>query len=160
MALTDDFKAALSSWASGVSVVTTNAGGLLYGLTVSSFTSLSLDPPLILVCIDNRNRFPTMVAEAGGFAVSILAREQEAASNYFAGSGRLPTPNFTTIEGEWTESGQPVVKGAAAHIVCRLHDQLQRGDHTIIIGEVVEARTDDSKMPLLYWKRGYRTVTT
>jgi flavin reductase (DIM6/NTAB) family NADH-FMN oxidoreductase RutF len=159
MALVDDFKSALGSWASGVSVVTTSANGLLYGLTVSSFTSLSLDPPLILVCIDNRNRFPSMVSDAGGFAVSILAREQEDASNYFASSGRLPTPNFTKIEGEWTESGQPVVKGAAAQIVCRLHDQLERGDHTIVIGEVVQAVTDDTKTPLMYWKRAYRSLT-
>ena len=158
MSLTDEFKNALSSWASGVSVVTTNCDGMLYGLTVSSFTSLSLDPALVLVCIDNRNRFPAMVEGAGGFAVSILAREQEEASNYFASSGRLPTPNFTTIEGAWTESGQPVVKGAAAHIVCRLHELLPRGDHTIVIGEVVEASVDASRQPLLYWRRGYRSV--
>ncbi|MFT4624054.1 MAG: flavin reductase (DIM6/NTAB) family NADH-FMN oxidoreductase RutF [Myxococcota bacterium] len=158
MQLKQDFKNALASWASGVSVVTTSNNGMLYGLTVSSFTSLSLDPALVLVCVDNRNRFPAMVEESEGFAVSILCREQEAASNYFASSGRLPTPNFTQIEGEWTEAGQPVVKGAAAHIVCRLHELLPRGDHTIVIGEVVEARHDPELEPLLYWKRSYRSI--
>ena len=68
MSLQDDFKGALASWASGVSVVTTNADGMLYGLTVSSFTSLSLDPPLVLVCLANANRLPAMILDAGGFA--------------------------------------------------------------------------------------------
>ena len=89
MAIQDDFKSALSSWASGVSVVTVNSGGMLYGLTVSSFTSVSLDPPLVLVCIGTDNRWHRMAEQAGEFAVSILAREQEAASGgrSFAGAG-------------------------------------------------------------------------
>lgn len=159
MALVAGFKDVLSRWASGVAVVTTQSEGLLYGLTVSSFTSLSLDPPLILVCIDNANRWPAMVAEGGGFAVSILDAQQQAASAYFARSGRLPTPNFTEIEGEWTEAGQPVVRGALAWLVCALEEQLVRGDHTIVIGRVVQAQARGEGSPLVYYHRGYRQVT-
>ncbi len=158
MALLDDLKNALASWASGVSVVTTRSEGMLYGLTVSSFSSLSMDPPLVLVCVDNRNRFPSMVETSREFAVSILAREQEAASNYFARPGRQPTSTFTEIEGAWTPQGQPVVAGAMSHISCTLHALVPQGDHTIVIGEVVEAVSDPDKRPLLYWRRGYRSV--
>ena len=158
MSLTDDFKAALGSWASGVSVVTTNCGGRLYGLTVSSFSSLSLDPPLILVCLGNENKLPTMIAEAEGFAVSILGRTQEEASNYFARRGRPATAEFTEVEGEWTPSGQPVVAGALAFLVCELVEQLPQGDHTIVVGRVIQAEAREGE-PLLYYRRKYRGVT-
>ena len=158
MSLTDDFKNALASWASGVSVVTTNQDGMLYGLTVSSFSSLSMDPPLVLVCLNKANRLPEMIETSGGFAVSILARTQEEASNYFASRGREPTQEFTEVEGFWTESGIPVVEGAAAWIVCELHQRLDQGDHIIVVGKVLEAVSHDDREPLLYWRRGYRGV--
>ncbi len=160
MTIAQDFKGALSSWASGVSVVTTASGGMLYGLTVSSFSSLSLDPPLVLVCLNNTNRMPAMIEEAGGFAVSILAKGQENASAYFARTGRTPTPDFAEIEGEYTANGQPVVKGALAYVVCSLHETISQGDHTIVIGAVLEAASREDGEPLVYWRRGYRGLMT
>jgi flavin reductase (DIM6/NTAB) family NADH-FMN oxidoreductase RutF len=153
------FRDALSRWASGVSVVTVNDHGMLYGATVSSFTSVSLDPPLVLVCIANTNRLPAMVGASGGFAVSILAEDQQAASAYFARPGRLPTPDFTEIEGEWTPSGQPVIRGALAWVTCQLHAQIPQGDHTLLIGMVDGVGGESGKKPLLYWSRGYRSVS-
>jgi len=158
MSLSDDFKSSLASWASGVSVVTTNHDGLLYGLTVSSFSSLSLEPPLVLVCLNNGNRLPEMIAASGGFAVSILSRGQEDASNYFARPDREPTRGFTEVDGEWTSTGVPVVKGALASIVCEHRNSIEQGTHTIVVGEVVEASADGEGEPLLYWRRGYRSV--
>ena len=158
MALEDDFKGALSSWASGVSVVTTKARGLLYGLTVSSFASVSLNPPLVLVCLSNRNRLPLMIQDSGQFGVSILSSDQEEASGYFATSGREPTEDFVQIEGFWTESDVPVVKDAAAYVACKLHQAFEQGDHTVIVGEVVEAKSNDDAKPLIYFKRGYRDL--
>ncbi len=158
MTIEGDFRQALSSWASGVSVVTTANAGMLYGLTVSSFSSLSLDPPLVLVCLSNTNRMATMVQESGAFAVSILARGQEDASRYFARTGRMPTPDFVEIDGEWTASGQPVVKGALAWLVCRLTHTMGQGDHVIAIGQVLEAFSRPDGEPLLYWRRGYRLL--
>ena len=154
------FKAVLSQWASGVSVVTTNDDGMLYGLTVSSFSSLSLDPPLVLVCLANSNRIVQMIEQSSGFAVSILASDQAAASNYFARPGRLPTKEFTEIEGEWTPTGQPVIKGALAWVTCRLHQTLPQGDHTIVIGRVEATHTSPpERRPLVYWSRAYRTLS-
>ena len=134
---------------------------MLYGLTVSSFSSVSLDPPLVSVCIDNGNRFPSMVESCGRFAVSILGAEQQEASNYFARSGRLPTSGFTEIEGEWTPGGLPIVKGALAWLGCEVFQAVPAGDHTILLGRVVEthATAVEEPAPLLYYRRGYGTVT-
>ncbi len=159
MSLVDDFKDTLASWASGVSVVTANEGGLLYGLTVSSFTSLSLEPPLVLVCLNNSNRLPEMIEGSRGFGVSILDRDQEAASNHFASRGREPSAEILEVEMERTAAGIPVVSGALAWLECRLHDTILQGDHTIIVGEVTEARASGGEAPpLLYFRRGYRGV--
>ena len=154
----DGFKDVLSRWASGVSVVTTNDDGMLYGLTVSSFSSLSLDPPLVLVCLSASNRLVTMIRQCGRFAVSILAADQVAASNYFARPGRLPTPDFQEVEGEWTEHEVPVVKGALAWVACSLHEAIEQGDHVIVIGRVVGTHVSGGENPLLYFHRGYRTL--
>lgn len=160
MSLTDDFKQTLSGWASGVSVVTTKRDGMLYGLTVSSFTSLSLTPPLVLVCLHTQNRMPQMILEAGVFAVSILAEDQQDASAYFARPGRVPTADFTVIDGDWTPTGLPIVKGCLGWLSCRLHEQIVKGDHAIVVGEVIETRSRADVGPLVYFRRGYRRVET
>ena len=154
-----EFKEVLAHWASGVCVVTTNADSMLYGLTVSSFSALSLDPPLVLVCLANSNRIVAMIEASQGFAVSILAREQTAASQYFARPGRLPTTDFTEIEGQWTPVGQPVIAGALAWMVCGLHSVLPVGDHSIVVGKLMLTGVNPGREPLLYYNRGYRTVT-
>lgn len=158
MSLTDQFKETLGSWASGVSVVTTREGELLYGLTVSSFASVSLDPPLVSICISNGNRAAGMIEGSGWFAVTMLADEQEDASNYFARRGREPTAAFVEIDGAWTESGLPIVKDAVAWVVCDVHQAVKAGDHTLFIGAVKEAGSDMERKPLLYWRRGYRKI--
>jgi flavin reductase (DIM6/NTAB) family NADH-FMN oxidoreductase RutF len=158
MALSDDFKEALASWASGVSVVATRAGGLVYGLTVSSFTSLSLEPPLILVCLATRNKLPAMIRESGRFAVSVLAAEQDAASAAFSRSGREATPTFVGVDEDRTSAGMPVVRDAMVHICCELHNEMLVGDHMIVVGKVVEARTRHDREPLLYHRRRYRVL--
>jgi len=157
MTIATGFKDALASWASGVSVVATRAGGLVYGLTVSSFTSLSLEPPLVLVCVGNRNRLPVMIREARAFAVSLLSADQDEASACFARSGREPAPTFDVAE-ERTSAGLPVVAGAVAYLACELHNELIVGDHTIVVGHVVEAVASPDREPLLYYRRRYRTL--
>lgn len=159
MSNTEDFKRALGSWASGVSVVTACVDGLHYGLTVSSFSSVSLDPPLVMVCLSNHNRAVEMIRTSGRLAVSILARDQEAASNYFAASGREPAATFGDIAHEETGHGVLAVAGAMAWLACDLHEAVEMGDHTIVVGEVREARIADEGMPLMYWRRAYRGVT-
>ncbi len=158
--LQDDFKDALASWASGVSVVACrSSAGLLYGLTVSSFASVSLDPPLVLVCLNNTNRLPAMIERAGGFTISILARGQDDTSNYFASRGREPTAEFHEDHpGDWTAARRPVVRGAAAWLCCDLHQHMPAGTHTICVGRVVQAQTTEGRNPLIYFRRAYRGV--
>lgn len=156
----DDFRAALSSWAAGVTVVTTRQAGKVYGITVSSFSSLSLDPILILVCLADSNRLPRMIEASGHFAVSILAAGQEHVSSWFAVSGREPVETFEefgTIE--W-HTGSPIISGAIAHLDCRLERSLAGGDHTIVIGRVLGAAHDPARQPLIYFRRGYRALAT
>jgi flavin reductase (NADH) len=157
MSIAADFKDALASWASGVSIVSTRAGGLVYGLTVSSFASLSLEPPMILVCIGNKNRLPAMIPESRAFAISLLSAEQGDASAALARSGREPGPQLDVPE-EQCSTGLPVVKGAVAHLACELHSELVVGDHTIVVGRVVEAVASPDREPLLYYRRRYRTL--
>ena len=153
----DDFRGALASWASGVTVVTTRLDGLVYGITVSSFTSLSLDPLLVLVCLDSSNRLAGMIQGSGRFAVSILAEGQAEIARWFAVSGREPAPafeHFGTIE---MSTGSPIIAGAVAHLDCELERIVPGGDHSIVIGRVRGAASDPLKAPLLYFRRAYRT---
>jgi flavin reductase (NADH) len=148
MSLTDDFKNALASWASGVTVVTARAGDLCHGVTVSSFSSLSLDPPLILVCLSTRSRLPALVRDSGEFAVHILAAEQSQLSAQFARSGREPARDLDA----------PGLTDAIARLSCALHAEHTVGDHVILVGRVTEATTRAAAEPLLYFRRRYRAV--
>ncbi len=154
----DDFKGALGSWAAGVSVVTTEHQGLVYGITVSSFSSLSIDPLLVLVCIANSNRLAELVQDSKRLGISILAEGQEAASTYFSKSGREPAKSFDDIDVVSMKTGSPLIKGAIAHLDCELHEALPGGDHTIAIGRVVGAAFNPDVKPLLYFRRGYRSL--
>ena len=154
----DDFKAALGSWAAGVTVVTTREKGLVYGITVSSFSSLSLDPLLILVCLADSNRLPRMIESTKHFAVSILSEGQDAVSNWFSKSGREPVPHFEDFGTVEMHTGSPIITGAIAHLDCELEQAVPGGDHTIMIGRVVGAAADSSKKPLIYYRRGYRPL--
>jgi len=159
MDLEQNFKNALSSWASGVSVVTAKQDDLVYGLTVSSFSSLSLDPPLILVCIAESNRMGSMVRETGAFSVSLLGANQEELSNHFAKPGREPVAELG-YPSRLAANGVPVLEHAIASVACTLHEAVRLGTHTIFAGRVVDASADESVQPLLYFRRGYRAVST
>lgn len=158
LALSSAFKAALGSWASGVAVVSAQHGPHPEGTTVSSFTSLSLDPPLVLVCLAPSARVVEVIRGCNRFAVSVLAADQEAASRHFAARGRAPDAGFGDIALGRAPDGQPVVAGAAAHLACRLEAVLPQGDHHIFIGRVEHADVDETRAPLIYFRRGYRSL--
>jgi flavin reductase (NADH) len=157
MSLTDDFREAMSAWATGVSVVATRADELEYGVTVSSFTSLSLEPPLVLVCLQNKSAILPMIEQVRSFSISMLSQSQAAESKQFAGSGREPLPRVDAFVRE-AGSGLPVVEGALAWVVCSLHARHVQGDHTIVIGRVGAARSEADRRPLLYHRRAYHAL--
>jgi flavin reductase (DIM6/NTAB) family NADH-FMN oxidoreductase RutF len=154
----DEFKAALGSWPAGVTIVTTRDGDSVYGLTVSSFSSLSFEPLMILVCVNNTNHFLEMAQRSGVFAVSILAQGQDAVSNAFAASGRDPVPSYAEHGVTKMTTGSPVFDGAAAHLDCELEQAVPAGDHTIFIGRVVDVRANANLEPLIYYRRAYHAA--
>lgn len=148
------FRQTMSQFASGVTVVTTALGERLAGLTVSSFASLSLNPPLVLICIDHAASSHDVIAAAGKFAVNILAEDQEYLSRRFAmHDGAKFAPHSYTL----SENGLPLLEGVLAQIECRLHSALPGGDHTIFVGEVIAARVFGGR-PLLYYRSGYHQL--
>ena len=112
----------------------------------------------MLVCIANGNRLEQMIRDAKTFAITILAEGQEEISGAFAKSGREPG---TDMEGAPTftlATGAPHIEGGIANIDCELHEAIHGGDHTIAVGRVVDARFDETKTPLMYFRRGYRSL--
>lgn len=151
----------LRFWASGVSVVTSAAGEESNGLTVSAFNSLSLEPPLILVCVHKDSNTIPMIEESGIFAVSILNSEQAHLSDRFA--GRIPLAEgedrFTGVDTFTAMTGAPILKDAVAWLDCRVHTRHDGSTHWIYIGQVVATgRSTDTESPLLYFDRNYREV--
>ena len=146
------FRRVMGSFASGVTVVTTQAPGEApRGFTASAVSSVSLAPSLLLVCISNVSATLAAIRAAGGFAVNILASEQQAIAQRFAGQVEEKFAGVVWAPGP---GGMPILAGALAHAECRLHDSHAAGDHTILIGEVVAATARDAP-PLLYFRGAY-----
>lgn len=151
-----EFRAALGHFAAGVTVVTAKfADGQVGGITVTAFTSLSLEPPLVLICIDKRARIHDRLQVGGNFAVNILSQDQELVSRRFASSKEDPFHELGYREGF---DGVPVINDTIAAVECRIVQLLPGGDHTIVIGEV-EATAVHNDKPLLYFRGGYAQLT-
>lgn len=140
------FRHTMGQFASGVTVVTTHEHEQPVGITVSSFASLSLDPPLVLICIDNRGRSHDAIARAGVFAVNILAEDQEHLARVFASRA---ADKFGGVAYRLSAESLPLLDGVLATIECRVVNALPGGDHTIFVGEVTELESVGGR-PLLY----------
>lgn len=148
----DDFRRVLGHFPTGVTIVTTSDGEARpTGLTVSAFSSVSLDPPLILVCVDHKSQtFPALL-ESGRFAVNVLTTDQQAVSNRFA-STRLD--KFAEVPFRMGHLGVPLIDGALAHIECETVSTYAGGDHTIFLGRVEHVAVGKGD-PLLYFRGRY-----
>lgn len=147
----EEFRRVLGHFPSGVTVVTTAFEGILYGMTISSFTSLSLDPPLILICVDRQVSSHAAIGGAGFFAVHILGENDERWSRHFA---TRDVEKFQGIAYEFGLTGAPLLDNMLATMECKVVQQYDGGDHTIFIAEVLAAKTEPGK-PLLYFRSGY-----
>lgn len=146
-------------WTCGVTVVTTSDGGARAGMTVSSFTSISLEPPLILVCLHKAAETTQLVGRAGVFAVSLLGEAHEAVCNQFAGLVDLPpgADRFHGVDTVTQVTGSPVLADALAWLDCRVYGAHDGGTHTIFVGEVLATgRQADPVSPLVWHNRAYR----
>jgi len=151
----DDFRKVLGHFAAGVTIITTaDAAGRPTGLTATAFTSLSLDPPLILVCISHKSQSYPALIERGQFAVNFLRREQEDLSRRFATSR---TDKFDGIAYRMSDLSLPILTEALAHVECVTVNQHIEGDHTILIGRVDACGTAFGD-PLLYFRGQYASL--
>lgn len=148
----DLFRAVLGRFASGITVITATApDGTPHGMTVSAFSSLSLDPPLVLACIANDATMAPLLGSCGSFTANILSSQQEALSRRFAGplDDRFAGVGYTI-----GDLGNPVLDDVLASLECRIVARHPAGDHTIMVGQVEQAGARDGR-PLLYYRGGY-----
>jgi len=149
---TRQFRNALGRFASGVTVVTAVQDGQTHGMTANAFVSVSLDPPLVLVSLDNRSNMHRILPLVGRYGISVLTDQQEALSNHFAGRKIEGLhPRFFTL------NGIPLLEGAVAHFVVEVVDAHPAGDHTLYIGRVEHFESRDDN-PLLFYSGRYGRI--
>ncbi len=154
-----DFRAAVGAFATGVTVVTTKGEEHAFGMTANAFSSVSLDPPLVLVCVMRPSEGAEQISRNGAFAVNILSAEQEPMSRYFASRERPRGRDaFKEVAHRIGASGSPILDGAAASLDCRLHADHEAGDHRIFIGEVLELELGAELLPLVFHGGRYRAL--
>ncbi len=145
----------MAHFATGVTVVTTRDGaGSPFGLTVNAFTSLSLNPPLVVVCIDKAAQCYSCFEESKVFAVNVLSEDQEELSSRFATKG---IEKFGEIKWHRGENNVPLLDGSIGTIECKIVNSYEGGDHTIYLGEIVSANATEDR-PLLFFKGKYHRL--
>lgn len=152
------FKNAMSHWASGVTVVTTQHGPARVGMTASSFSSVSVTPPLILVCVAQKLNTHQAITESGIFAVHILNAKQVEWGMRFAGMIPEIVDRFQGIDVQAAVTGAPILPGVLGWLDCEVRHAYAGGDHTIFVGEVMAGGGDHHEQPLLYYHRNWRQL--
>jgi len=153
------FRNALGSFATGVTVVTYTVDGTDHGITVNSFASLSLDPPLVLWNCDKGAESHDLLAETDSYAVNVLTADQEWLSTRFAGQHNEMADPFHDVDRHPGETGAPVIEDALVTIDCTIEDRLPGGDHSIFVGRVVDVVGGNPDAdPLLFFRGQYREM--
>lgn len=154
-----DFRLALAQFATGVTVVTVQrAPGRVHGMTANSFTSVSLDPLLILVCVEERAKLLPLLRSKRQFGVSILKDSQRSISEFFARADQpLDAEERLGVRYRWTSSGIPLVEDTLCQLACTLVETHRAGDHMICVGEVEFAEIRSGE-PLIFFRGEYRTI--
>lgn len=154
-----DFRSALGSFATGITVITTRGEDHLFGMTANAFSSVSLDPPLVLVCVITGTTGAQAIQGNGIFAVNILGHDQEPISRYFASKDRpRGLDAFAEIAHTTAATGAPILEGAAGFLDCQLHATHEAGDHLIFIGEVLALGFNPDVPPILFHAGRYRVA--
>jgi len=159
MAINPDlFRKVLSRFATGVSIVTARHGDEIHGLTANSFCSVSLEPPLVLVCVDQNAHSHDLIQQGGNFAVNILAAAQEELSQRFATDHLSAAERFAGINFHTEITGAPILEESLGWLDCKLFAAYAGGDHTIFVGEVVAMGQPQVDRPLLYYQSRYQKL--
>lgn len=150
----EEFKQLCSRWTTGVTIVTARSGDKIHGMTVSAFTEVSLEPPLVLVCAEKSSNTLPLIEEGGVFAVNVLALGQEALSQRFA-SKLDEWARFDGLEWDTAATGAPVLHDTAGAFDCRVVAAHDAGDHVVVVGRVEWLRVDMAREPLVHQARRY-----
>jgi flavin reductase (DIM6/NTAB) family NADH-FMN oxidoreductase RutF len=155
----NDFRNAMGCFATGVTVITVDQDGEVHGMTANAFCSVSLDPALVLICVDHRARTHAHLHSRKRFGINVLRSDQQAISEYYASA----VENHQQAEAagasfQRTAHGTPVLQGGLAYLECRLHSTQAAGDHTIFIGEVEDVLVREGE-PLLFFRGQYRKTS-
>ncbi len=149
------FRRACAQFATGIAVASVlDLGGSPHGMTINSFTSDSLDPPLVLISVDLTSNLLPLFEQSGHYGLSFLGQEQQEISSRFALRGQNRFDGAKWMVGA---TGLPLIPGALAHLECRVTQTIQAGDHSLLIAEVISADIQSGK-PLLYFESGYRRL--
>ncbi|HEY8172158.1 MAG TPA: flavin reductase family protein [Dehalococcoidia bacterium] len=154
-----EFRSVIGHLATGVTVITTAAGDELQGMTANAVTSLSLDPVMVLICVDKTTHTHRMLEAGGVFVVNVLGKHQEDVSRLFA---KRVEPERGTLRGQpfrFGETGAPILDDCLAFLECRVADVLNGGDHSIFLGEVVNEAVVDDVEPLIFFRGTYHVIS-
>ncbi len=154
----DDFKRVLGSFATGVTIVTLKSDEEIHGLTVNAFSSVSLDPPFILVCLKKNSTSHTMMSESTDFVVNILSDKQKDLALNFANPKLGRGERYENVRYEINRRGVPVFTDNLAWLECKTVEQLAGGDHTIFIGRVEDVGFSVNGKPLLYYRSRFHDI--
>lgn len=155
------FRDVMSRFPSGVVVVTTRSGHHDYAMTASSFTSVSLDPLLVLICVAQESRFHAALKRTGAWAVNVLSEDSGGRADWFARNGRPMAPGKSPEAMiRRGSSGIVLLRDAVAHLECRTSQIHTAGDHDIVVGAVTAARVVSQDLPLVYWQSKYHQGLT
>jgi flavin reductase (DIM6/NTAB) family NADH-FMN oxidoreductase RutF len=155
-----DFRAVMSRFGTGVTVMTCHHAGEPHGMTANAVSSVSLDPLLALVCVGHDTEMCRLVRESGAFALSILPGGAQALSNHFADASRPSgSAQFESVHTRTAATGAPVLEGALGWLDCRVWKIHDGGDHDIVVGEVVACDVGTGDAALGYYRSGYTTIT-
>jgi flavin reductase (DIM6/NTAB) family NADH-FMN oxidoreductase RutF len=154
----EEFRQVLRRWVSGVTILTTRHRGGVHGMTANSFSSVSLDPPLVLVCVDRRNRTHEYLQGEGVFGIHILSEGQQELSERCAGRRGEGGNQLHDVAHHEGAAGAPILEDCLASLECRLLHTYEGGDHTIFVGEVVSSHVHEDRRPLVYSNGAYRRL--
>ena len=155
-----DFKDAASKFASGVTIVAVKTDNDFHAMTVSAFSTISMDPLLIMVCISNKAKMHDILLNHKKFSVSILEESQSAISNHFAGQKQpdLLGQDFGKANMINIDEHYNIVNNSSSFFLCELDESYEKGDHTLFFGKVIKSQSIVLKKPLIYYSRGYSSI--
>jgi flavin reductase (DIM6/NTAB) family NADH-FMN oxidoreductase RutF len=155
----EQMRLAMRNWATGVTIVSSTHDGTQHGMTVSSFTSISIDPPMVMVSLQVSARTHKLVKESGIFAVTILDASQKALSDRFAGRQTERLDRFRGLETFTLVTGAPLLMGGLVYFDCQVCESIEISRHTLFVGSVLAMQAGTGNQPLIYFDRNYYTIT-